>query len=230
MTHNKSHALIVIGGDRPDSRALAHIPSDATVICADSGLDHALALGLMPHVFLGDMDSVSPGALANSRRETWTVISYDPLKDQTDTELALQYASSQGYENITLLWGSGDRIDHVLGVLAALSHESLSNVQNLVAWIGADRVEILHAPRSYNDQVLIGTTVSLMPLGPSVAGVTTTGLQWNLSHELLAPQSARGVSNIAVLSDINIDIDTGVLALVYPGFLVQLPLQEDQLK
>ena len=230
MTHKKSHALIVIGGDRPDSRALAHIPSDATVICADSGLDHALALGLMPTVFLGDMDSVSPGALANSQSETWTVISYDPLKDQTDTELALQYASSQGYENITLLWGSGDRIDHVLGVLAALSHESLSNVQNLVAWIGADRVEILHAPRSYNDQVLIGTTVSLMPLGPSVAGVTTTGLQWNLNHELLAPQSARGVSNIAVLSDINIDIDTGVLALVYPGFLVQLPLQEDQLK
>ena len=230
MTHKKSHALIVIGGDRPDPRALAHIPSDATVICADSGLDHALALGLMPTVFLGDMDSVSPGALANSRRETWTVISYDPLKDQTDTELALQYASSQGYENITLLWGSGDRIDHVLGVLAALSHESLSTVQNLVAWIGADRVEILHAPRSYNDQVLIGTTVSLMPLGPSVAGVTTTGLQWNLNHELLAPQSARGVSNIAVLSDINIDIDTGVLALVYPGFLVQLPLQEDQLK
>ena len=230
MTHTKSHALIVIGGDRPDPRALAHIPSDATVICADSGLDHALALGLMPTVFLGDMDSVSPGALANSQSETWTVISYDPLKDQTDTELALQYASSQGYENITLLWGSGDRIDHVLGVLAALSHESLSTVQNLVAWIGADRVEILHAPRSYNDQVLIGTTVSLMPLGPSVAGVTTTGLQWNLNHELLAPQSARGVSNIAVLSDINIDIDTGVLALVYPGFLVQLPLQEDQLK
>ena len=230
MTHKKSHALIVIGGDRPDSRALAHIPSDATVICADSGLDHALALGLMPTVFLGDMDSVSPGALANSQSETWTVISYDPLKDQTDTELALQYASSQGYENINLLWGSGDRIDHVLGVLAALSHESLSTVQNLVAWIGADRVEILHAPRSYNDQVLIGTTVSLMPLGPSVAGVTTTGLQWNLNHELLAPQSARGVSNIAVLSDINIDIDTGVLALVYPGFLVQLPLQEDQLK
>ena len=230
MTHTKSHALIVIGGDRPDSRALAHIPSDATVICADSGLDHALALGLMPTVFLGDMDSVSPGALANSQSETWTVISYDPLKDQTDTELALQYASSQGYENITLLWGSGDRIDHVLGVLAALSHESLSTVQNLVAWIGADRVEILHAPRSYNDQVLIGTTVSLMPLGPSVAGVTTTGLQWNLNHELLAPQSARGVSNIAVLSDINIDIDTGVLALVYPGFLVQLPQQEGQLK
>ncbi|CAB4727755.1 unannotated protein [freshwater metagenome] len=219
MTNQESHALIVIGGDRPDLRALAHIPNDATVICADSGLDHALSLGLTPHVFLGDMDSVSPGALARSQHETWTMISYDPLKDHTDTELALQYAINQGFRNITLLWGSGDRIDHVLGVLAALSHESLSSVQNLVAWIGADRVQILHGPRTHNDQVLIGTTVSLMPLGPSVIGVSTNGLQWNLNHEDLAPQSARGVSNIAHQTNINIEIETGVLAIVYPGFL-----------
>ena len=221
MTHTKSHALIVIGGDRPDSRALAHIPSDATVICADSGLDHALALGLMPHVFLGDMDSVSPGALANSQRETWTVISYDPLKDQTDTELALQYACTHGFTEITLLWGSGDRIDHVLGVLAALSHQSLRSVHNLVAWIGTDRVEVMHGPRSYNDKVATGSTVSLMPLGTSVDGVTTQGLQWNLDHEILTSQSARGVSNIAQEATISITIETGVLAIVYPGFLSQ---------
>jgi thiamine pyrophosphokinase len=165
------------------------------------------------------MDSVSPSALASSQHEPWTVISYDPLKDQTDTELALQYASNRGFRNITLLWGSGDRIDHVLGVLAALSHESLSSVQNLVAWIGADRVQILHGPRTHNDQVLVGTTVSLMPLGPSVTGVSTNGLQWNLDREILAAQSSRGVSNIANQTNINIDIETGVLAVVYPGFL-----------
>jgi thiamine pyrophosphokinase len=157
------------------------------------------------------------------------VITYDPLKDQTDTELALQYACTHGFTEITLLWGSGDRIDHVLGVLAALSHESLRLTQKLVAWIGADRVEVLHAPRSYNDQVLVGTTVSLMPLGTPATGVTTTGLQWNLSHEDLVPQSSRGVSNIAVLSNININIEFGVLALVYPGFLAQSPHKEGSL-
>lgn len=51
MTNQEFHALIVIGGDQPDLRALAHIPKDATVICADSGLDHALSLGLTPHAF-----------------------------------------------------------------------------------------------------------------------------------------------------------------------------------
>ena len=117
MTEKISHALIVIGGDRPDPRALQHITPKTVVICADSGLDHALSLGLTPDIFLGDMDSVSSTGLLTSQQATWKVITYDPLKDQTDTELALQYASSQGYENITLLWGSGDRIDHVLGVV-----------------------------------------------------------------------------------------------------------------
>jgi len=219
MTQETSHALIVIGGDRPDPRALAHFPNDVTVICADSGLDHALSLGLTPDIFLGDMDSVSSTALHTSQQETWKVITYDPLKDQTDTELALQYACTQNFTDITLLWGSGDRIDHVLGVLAALSHESLSSVRNLVAWIGTDRVEVMHGPRSYHDEVTVGSTVSLMPLGPSVIGVSTNGLQWNLNHEDLAPQSARGVSNIAHQTNINIEIETGVLAIVYPGFL-----------
>jgi thiamine pyrophosphokinase len=221
MTEKISHALIVIGGDRPDPRALQHISQKTVVICADSGLDHALSLGLTPDIFLGDMDSVSSAALHTSQQATWKVITYDPLKDQTDTELALQYASTHGFTEITLLWGSGDRIDHVLGVLAALSHQSLRSVHNLVAWIGTDRVEVMHGPRSYNDKVATGSTVSLMPLGTSVDGVTTQGLQWNLDHEILTSQSARGVSNIAQKATISITIETGVLAIVYPGFLSQ---------
>ena len=227
MTTKSSHALIVIGGDRPDPRALQHITPKTVVICADSGLDHALSLGLTPDIFLGDMDSVSSTGLRNSQQATWKVITYDPLKDQTDTELALQYASSQGYENITLLWGSGDRIDHVLGVLAALSHQSLSSVQNLVAWIGTDRVEVMHGPRSYDDKVTTGSTVSLMPLGTSVDGVTTHGLKWNLHHEVLTSQSARGVSNIAQEATISVTIETGVLAIVYPGFLTQPQIKSE---
>jgi len=101
MTEKISHALIVIGGDRPDPRALQHISQKTVVICADSGLDHALSLGLTPDIFLGDMDSVSSAALHTSQQATWKVITYDPLKDQTDTELALQYACTHGFTEIT---------------------------------------------------------------------------------------------------------------------------------
>jgi thiamine pyrophosphokinase len=79
----------------------------------------------------------------------------------------------------------------------------------------------MHGPRSYKDKVTAGSTVSLMPLGTSVDGVTTQGLQWNLHHEVLTSQSARGVSNIAQEVAISVEIEAGVLAIVYPGFLTQ---------
>ena len=88
-----------------------------------------------------------------------------------------------------------------------------------MAWIGANRVEILHAPRTYHDDVATGTTISLMPLGAAVAGVTTHGLQWNLNDAVLSSQTSRGVSNIAQENFVHVKIDEGVLAVVYPGFL-----------
>lgn len=219
MSEKSTHALIVIGGDCPDRRSLTHIVGQPTVICADSGLDHALELELSPDVFLGDMDSVSSTALQQAEKSSWVVISYDSSKDQTDTELALNYAVVNGFKRITLLWGSGDRIDHVLGVLSALSHHSLGSLDSVVAWIGADRVEVLHAPHTYNGEIAIGTTLSLMPLGNSATGVTTRGLKWNLAREVLSSQSARGVSNVAQEDAVSVHIETGVVAVVIPGFL-----------
>jgi thiamine pyrophosphokinase len=100
-------------------------------------------------------------------------------------------------------------------------------VQNLVAWIGTDRVEVMHGPRSYSDKVMTGSTVSLIPLGTSVDGVTTQGLQWNLDREVLTSKSARGVSNIAQEATISITIESGVLAVVYPGFLSQTQTESE---
>ena len=214
-----TRALIVIGGHAPMSQALAYLDPDTVIICADSGLDHALALGLTPNVFLGDMDSVSVASLERSRHEDWEIITHDSDKDQTDTELALAYAVAHNFQHVTLLWGSGDRIDHILGVMAALADPSLSVMKTLLAWIGSDRVEILHGPKKLDSTAPIGSTLSLIPLGGSAHGVTTAGLMWNLDNEELSAHSARSVSNRVKKTSIQISIDRGVLAIVYPGFL-----------
>ena len=221
------HAVIVIGGDLPDPRALDHLDPHHVVICADSGLDHALTLGLDPHVLLGDMDSISAANLERSTSAEWIVIPFDRDKDQTDTELALQYAVDHQFAAITILWGSGDRIDHVLGVLAALAHSSLQTVGRLVAWIGSDRVEVLHGPKVWRDEVPLGSTISLMPLGHLVDDVTTNGLKWNLEGAELSPTTSRGVSNLSNEPTISISIGNGVLAVVYPGHSATLPRKSE---
>ena len=68
------HAIVVIGGHPPDPRVLGVLPTRSCVICADSGLDHALRLGLYPDVVIGDMDSVDSSNLARARAEACTII------------------------------------------------------------------------------------------------------------------------------------------------------------
>ena len=73
-------AVIFSGGafEKPDWVAL---PKDAMILCADSGLRHARALGISPDWVLGDFDSSS------EQPEGESVLRYPPEKDDTDTML-----------------------------------------------------------------------------------------------------------------------------------------------
>lgn len=210
------HALVVIGGDGPDPAILARLDPVDLVIGADSGFDHAVALGLEPHVVIGDMDSIDPIALARARRDGVSVIERSPDKDETDTELALRHAVESGASAITVLAGRGDRLDHVLGVFAALAAPHLDPVRSLGAWIGSDRVHVARPTRAFVGRVRIGTTVSLVPLAGDAHGVTTHGLRWGLADETLSSTSARGVSNLATADDVRVTLRGGALAVVVP--------------
>ena len=56
--------VVVTGGDAVDPAHLLDLPDGARVIAADSGVEHALLLGLSVHRVVGDFDSASPTALA----------------------------------------------------------------------------------------------------------------------------------------------------------------------
>ncbi|MEN9801671.1 MAG: putative thiamine pyrophosphokinae [Actinomycetota bacterium] len=212
-------AVVVIGGHPPDRRVLGELPARYRVICADSGLDHAIRLGLSPDVVIGDMDSVDHSNLVRARDGACAIIEHPTDKDFTDTELALEYASRSGFRHLTLVWGGGDRIDHVLGVMAALAHTRLEVFDSVRAWISADRIDVLRAGRSLIVDHDVDTTISLMTLGASDAVVTTRGLKWDLHEDVLTGDRARGVSNRVSRSPCSIHCDTGIVAVVSPGHL-----------
>ena len=56
--------VVVIGGSPPHPGVVERLDRDRFVIAADSGLDHARALGLAVDLVVGDFDSVTPDALA----------------------------------------------------------------------------------------------------------------------------------------------------------------------
>lgn len=210
------HVVIVLGGHRPLDAVVALLDPADMVLCADSGLDHAYTLGLRPDVVIGDFDSVTSAALDRARASGVTELTFPPDKDRTDAELALHHALESGATKITVVWGGGDRIDHVLGVFAALAHPALAGVPSLEVWMGGDHLRVLHAGISVAVDLPRGATVSLLPLGAADVRLSSEGLRWDLDDEVLHGHAARGVSNEVLASPIRITVTHGVVGVVTP--------------
>lgn len=207
-------AVVVIGGDAPHPHVVGRLPTGHTLYAADSGLDHAEALGLDVHRVIGDLDSVTPAAL--SRHRHVPIDRHPPDKDATDTELALDAAVAAGHDHVIVVSGGGDRLDHLLGSLTVLAR--VAGSVRLEAWIGATHVHVLHDGGRLHLPEAGGALVSLLPLKGDVTGVVATGLRWPLDGDMLEWGSSRGISNEA-LGDVSVSIASGVLAVLLPHTL-----------
>lgn len=210
------HVVIVLGGLRPHETVLPLLDPSDTVVCADSGLDHAYSLGLQPDVVIGDFDSVTSAALERARSAGVTELTFPSDKDRTDAELALHHALESGATRVTVVWGGGDRIDHVLGVFAALAHPHLARLASLEVWLGGDHLHVLHAGVDVLVDLRPGATVSLVPLGAADVRLSSAGLRWDLDDDVLHGHAARGVSNEVVATPVRIAVTHGVVGVVTP--------------
>ncbi len=206
--------IVVTGGDPLDAAALGRIPADAVVIAADSGVEHAQALGLRIHLAIGDFDSVDPAALGAAEAAGALVERHPRTKDATDLELALDAALARRPARIHVLGGNGGRLDHLLGNVLLLASPRFAAVE-VVAQMGAARVSVVR--RTATLLGAPGDLLTLLAVNGPARGVTTTGLRYPLSDEDLPAASTRGVSNELVADHAVVRLREGVLLAVQPG-------------
>jgi|GEM_PF-3243382 len=85
--------LIVLGGDPPPARLLKKCYREADVIlCADGGLAVLWQYNLWPDLLVGDLDSAAAPMVAEYRTQGGRVERHSPNKDQTDGQLAVEWA------------------------------------------------------------------------------------------------------------------------------------------
>lgn len=212
MAH--ARAIIFIGGDAPSADlARPHIDG-AMVIAADSGWEHAVAAGAVPHLLVGDMDSIREAHLADARRLGVDIVEHPRDKDRTDLEIALVAARGAGARTVHVVSGGGDRFDHVLAMVHSIAaHADDADVS---AQVGTSRIDILTPRVHLTFGTVPGDTVSLVPLGGHAKGVTTRGLKWELDRDTLRSFESRGVSNVATTDRVRISVRTGVVAVIRP--------------
>jgi thiamine pyrophosphokinase len=208
-------AVIVIGGSPPNAVAPGSLPADALVIAADSGLDHAEALGLEVALVVGDLDSVTSEALARAETHGTDVVRYPASKDATDTELAIEAAVAAGCDRIVGLSGGGDRLDHVLGAVLAFASPHLVGIDVELRWM-AGTARVLRGPGVLEISGAPGDLLSLLPVHGAVGGITTEGLRYPLTDDTLPPGSSRGVSNVLLDRLASVSARSGTLLVVSP--------------
>ena len=208
-----SRAVIFVNGRLPDlesARRLIH-PGD-TLLAADGGTRHILALGLTASVIIGDLDSLTGEEQHSQEITGCKVIKYPHDKNETDLELALRFAIQAGYHEILIIGALGGRLDQTLGNLSLLTGPEFVSLEVRVndgveeAWFVRNRCEVQGNP---------GDTVSLIPWGKEVTSVTTDGLRWPLRDESLHPDKTRGISNEMLGVTASISLKSGLLLVIH---------------
>jgi thiamine pyrophosphokinase len=199
------------------------LPSDALVIAADSGLEHARALGLRVDLVVGDMDSVSAAALDAAAAEGVLIERHPEAKDATDLELALDVAVDRGARRIVVLGPDVGRLDHLLAAIALLTSPRYAAAE-VEGWLGPAWLTVVRSSSrsraARSGATLVGwpgALVTLLPVHGPAKGVTTDGLLYPLRDEDLEPGSTRGVSNEMMGERAEVTLRSGVLIAILPG-------------
>ncbi len=210
-----SQVVVVIGGGPLSSRAVAEVLPDATIIAADSGLDHAVAIGLRPTILVGDLDSISAHGKMWAYAHELEIDQHPVDKGATDTELALTRAAATEADNLVMLGAAGDRFDHAIGTLAALGNPALARFETIQLVLDDTAIHVIHPGRSVTIDLPQNTSFSLLALHGPCRGIDVTGARWPLADAALEPWSTRGVSN-ETTALLYIAVADGILTLVVP--------------
>lgn len=209
--------LIVADGDVASRAALDQLLGAAPqlVIAADGGALKAEALGYPPRVVVGDADSLAASDVERFRVAGANVIIRPADKDESDTELALNEALDRGATRVVIVGGfGGRRLEHTLANVLLLASERLKG-RDICLADGASTLRVMHNKETLEINGSPRDYVSLLPLTWHVSGVTTVGLQYALTKEMLEQGPARGLSNELTSGAATIQIDQGRLAVVH---------------
>jgi thiamine pyrophosphokinase len=207
--------LIFANGERANLEVLrAWLRPTDVLIAADGGLRFLRALGLAPHLVIGDLDSLGDGEIEQLSQAGVEVRRYPVHKDETDLELALLAAVAAGANQIWVVAALGGRLDMTLANIALLMLPELTGAAVRLE-DGYESVFLIRPGKPGEVQGQPGERLSLLPLNGPARGVRTQGLEYPLHGESLRPERSRGISNRLQAPIAQISLEDGLLLCIH---------------
>ena len=198
-------AVIISGGKITDYNHIkAQIKTSDTIICADSGYDHAVRMGVLPSIVVGDFDS------AGEIPADVPCLLYPSRKDLTDTEIAVAYAREKGFREFLILAGTGSRADHSLTNILLLKSILEQGEKGMLV---DEHNKIMITDSELRLKEPPGSIVSLIPIA-DCKGVTTKNLEYPLRNAEMHVGKGLGVSNIMLEDNASVSVVSGIMLVI----------------
>jgi len=185
---------------------------DCLVIAADGGVKNCINMHIAPDLIVGDMDSIAIKLMENLKAGSNTIkfISTSHDKNESDTQLALDYAVDAGAGQILVAGALGGRPDHSLANLVLLASPKYDDIDIRIITENLE-IFVVKKPCAINGKT--GKKISIFSLTPYTYFVSTSGLKYRLKNEKLYFSPVRGLSNEFTRNNARINISEGKLLL-----------------
>ena len=215
-----NRACVILGGDlnSPLPFIKNEIEKADLVVGVDSGTNVLKKLNIMPDIIIGDMDSISKSTLKWIEDSKVEKHVYNPEKDFTDYQIAMEYIKNNKINEASVLGAFGNRDDHFYGNL--ITTFFYSRKMKIIL-----KTEKKNCGFLYGENYLFsekGETWSFFPFGEKLPKVSLYGFKYKLDERELDYSNPLGVSNISEGNDIRVIIhnDAPILFFRYLGKVI----------
>lgn len=209
-------AIIITGGLLEEDVVFKVIENvkEPWIIGVDKGVEFLYKHNIIPNYIVGDFDSLSEEIVDYYRHKTNVPIrEYNPVKDASDTEIAVRLGITLGCSELIILGATGGRIDHLWANVQTLMIPFEAGVEAVIL-DSQNRIRLIGGETHLRKEEAYGKYFSVFPLGPEVHEFSIAGAKYPLHQHTLTPYDSLCVSNQIADDEAVIDFTTGTVILM----------------
>lgn len=211
-----NNILIITGGKLSQSFLSAFLKGKKYdyVIAVDGAIQWLEPCSLIPDILVGDFDTAGEELMRMvSQKYQVPVEKHIPEKDETDTELAIRLAITQGATSIDILGATGRRIDHFLGVVSSLLQPLRKQIDCSI-YDEYNKITLIATTTVFEKKYAWGKYISFLPFTEKVIGITLEGFLYPLENATMVMGNTLGISNELAEPRATLRLQEGILICI----------------
>ncbi|MEH7075001.1 thiamine diphosphokinase [Neobacillus drentensis] len=207
---------ILAGGPEDHLPTLTeYLNEDAIWVGVDRGVYHLLNRDITPDIAFGDFDSVTSKELEYIEGRVTEFKKFRPEKDETDMELALNWALKQHPSTIRIFGATGGRLDHLFANVHLLVAQFKEKNEVEICLIDRNNIVFIKEAGSYTiEKIDTKKYISFVPLTQNIRNLTLEGFKFPLKNRHISIGSTLCISNELISDYGTFSFSEGILIVI----------------